>query len=166
MQREHKGYGEQMMERKRRPPYHEAGHAVVAWALALPITSICIADSKSRHRIRKAGHLTAMEQVALCYAGLAGGALSGDIGEEGEGARDVQRGERILRSVAYSRGDPVLRHRLRCGARLMADEIVHEFADVVVLLAVRLMLGDLTQFELVELLDSELDDNPAGPTVH
>src|SRR5690349_3154522 len=59
-----------MMERKRRAAYHEAGYAVVAWALALPITSICIADSESGHRIRKADHLTAMEQVALCYAGL------------------------------------------------------------------------------------------------
>ena len=121
---------------------------------------------KGDNRLRHAGHLTNLEQIALCYAGLAGGNLSGDVQEEGEGARDIETGEEVLKSIGYARNNPALLERLRSDGRLLASEIVHELSDLVILLAVRLMLSDVTADEVGELLESDPDDDPPVPTLH
>lgn len=154
-----------MTERKRRAAYHEAGYAVVAWAFDLPTAAMRLGGRQGAHRLPHADHLTNLEQLALCYAGLAGGSLSGDVQEEGEGACDIEIGEEVLKS-GYARNDPVLRDKLRSDGRLLASEIVHELSDLVILLAVRLMLSDMTAAEVVELLERDLDDDPPAPTLH
>ena len=53
--------------------YHEAGHAVVAWALGLPVMTICvrIGDAGGGTEVGPADHLSLIEQVAVCSAGSA-----------------------------------------------------------------------------------------------
>ena len=54
--------------------YHEAGHAVVAWALGLPVGDIAIAvggdDAAGRSNIGVADRLSIRDQIAVCVAGL------------------------------------------------------------------------------------------------
>jgi ATP-dependent Zn protease len=53
--------------------YHEAGHAVVAWALGLPVRTIRVRidDAGGGIEIGPADHLSLIEQVAVCSAGSA-----------------------------------------------------------------------------------------------
>jgi len=52
--------------------YHEAGHAVVAWSLGLPVGAVSVGDdARGSTEIGLAGHLPVMEQVAICCAGIA-----------------------------------------------------------------------------------------------
>lgn len=53
--------------------YHEAGHAIVAWSLGLPVGTIRIRadDADGSTDIGPADHLSPSEQVAVCCAGSA-----------------------------------------------------------------------------------------------
>ena len=53
--------------------YHEAGHAVVAWALGLPVRTIRVRVDYAGGdaEIGPADHLSLIEQVAICSAGSA-----------------------------------------------------------------------------------------------
>ena len=53
--------------------YHEAGHAVVAWSLGLPVGTINIRaeDAGGGTEIGPADHLSLVEQIAVCSAGHA-----------------------------------------------------------------------------------------------
>jgi ATP-dependent Zn protease len=53
--------------------YHEAGHAVVAWSLGLPVGTIRVTvdDAGGGAEIGAADHLPLIEQVAVCSAGSA-----------------------------------------------------------------------------------------------
>jgi len=54
--------------------YHEAGHAVVAWALGLPVGDIAIAvggdGAAGRSAIGLADQLSVPDQIVVCVAGL------------------------------------------------------------------------------------------------
>jgi ATP-dependent Zn protease len=53
---------------------HEAGHAVVGWALGLPVGEIEIGmggdDAAGRSEIGDASHLPLIDQIAVCIGGL------------------------------------------------------------------------------------------------
>jgi ATP-dependent Zn protease len=53
---------------------HEAGHAVVAWALGLPVGRMAIAiggdDAKGTTEIANAERLSLVDQLAVCAAGM------------------------------------------------------------------------------------------------
>ncbi len=53
--------------------YHEAGHAVVAWALGVPVGTVHVreSDASGGTDIGATDHLTRIERIALCYAGYA-----------------------------------------------------------------------------------------------
>jgi hypothetical protein len=53
--------------------YHEAGHAVVAFALGLLVGTIRVRadDAGGTTEIEPADHLTLIDQIALCHAGTA-----------------------------------------------------------------------------------------------
>jgi ATP-dependent Zn protease len=53
--------------------YHEAGHAVVAWALSLPVGTIRVweEDAGGGTEIGSASHLSLIEQIAIRAAGHA-----------------------------------------------------------------------------------------------
>src|SRR5256885_2180453 len=53
--------------------YHEAGHAVVAWALGLPVGRIAINDDgppAGTTEIGSTEHLPATDRLAVCLAGV------------------------------------------------------------------------------------------------
>ena len=63
-----------MSEQERRgAAFHEAGHAVVAWALGLPIGEIVIGidgdDAAGRAEVGTSDHLPIVDQIAICLAG-------------------------------------------------------------------------------------------------
>ena len=52
--------------------YHEAGHAIVGWALGLPVVEITIRDDRPGENTKFTGHaehLPLVDQVAICNAG-------------------------------------------------------------------------------------------------
>src|SRR5262245_11759854 len=53
---------------------HEAGHAVVAWALGLVVGELAIGikgdDTAGTSEIGDSGHLPLVDQIAICLAGL------------------------------------------------------------------------------------------------
>jgi ATP-dependent Zn protease len=53
---------------------HEAGHAVVAWALGLPVGEIAIGidgdDAAGRSEIGDSTHLPIVDRIAVCIAGV------------------------------------------------------------------------------------------------
>jgi len=51
--------------------YHEAGHAVVAWALGLSVGTVRVDDAGGRTEMGPAHYLSLIEQVAICSAGSA-----------------------------------------------------------------------------------------------
>jgi len=53
--------------------YHEAGHAVVAFALGLLVGTIRVRadDAGGTTEIEPSNHLSLIDQIALCYAGTA-----------------------------------------------------------------------------------------------
>ncbi len=63
-----------MIERyPRATVYHDAGHAVVAWSLGLPVGAVSVSDEDAggSTEIGLADHLSLVEQVAVCLAGIA-----------------------------------------------------------------------------------------------
>jgi ATP-dependent Zn protease len=60
---------------QREAAYHEAGHAVVAWSLGLPVEAVRIGYSKEKGwyggaEIGTAEHLSLSDQIAVCLAGV------------------------------------------------------------------------------------------------
>jgi hypothetical protein len=53
--------------------YHEAGHVVVAWSLRLPVGAVSVSDedASGATQIGPADHLSLVEQIAVCSAGIA-----------------------------------------------------------------------------------------------
>jgi hypothetical protein len=51
--------------------YHEAGHAVVAWALGLSVGTVRVDGAGGRTEMGPAHYLSLIEQVAVCSAGSA-----------------------------------------------------------------------------------------------
>jgi hypothetical protein len=61
-------------EDRRGAAIHEAGHAIVAFALGLAVEEIAIGisgdDSAGQSTIQESGHLPLTDQIALCLAGI------------------------------------------------------------------------------------------------
>jgi ATP-dependent Zn protease len=53
--------------------YHEAGHAIVVWSLGLPVGAVSVSDddASGATQIGPADHLSLVEQMAVCSAGIA-----------------------------------------------------------------------------------------------
>jgi ATP-dependent Zn protease len=69
-----------MIERyPRGTAYHEAGHLVVAWSLGLPVGAVSVSaeDASGGTQIGLADHLMLIEQIAVCYGGIAAVKLFG-----------------------------------------------------------------------------------------
>jgi len=139
--------------RTRRAAYHEAGHAVVAWALNLPIGEMRLAKGDEGVQIGRADHLTVIEQLAICYAGLAAGDLSGDPEAAGEGTLDIRMTTKILVWANLTRGSPAFCEELRRQSGTLAETIVRRHEEMVARLAARLLVSDLSVAEVAEILD-------------
>jgi ATP-dependent Zn protease len=109
---------------RRGAAFHEAGHAVVAWALGLPVGEIEIGmdgdDAAGRCQIGDSTHLPIVDQLAICLAGIEAQHLfdcpthelagAGDFGKVIEMIEDgISEAEsRRLRDAGYQRAHSLL----------------------------------------------------------
>ncbi len=73
--------------------YHEAGHAVVAWSLGLPVGAVSVSDddASGSTQIGLSDHLPLIEQIAVCSAGIAAAEIFGHPIHELAGFKDRKR---------------------------------------------------------------------------
>jgi membrane-associated protease RseP (regulator of RpoE activity) len=63
---------------RRSAAIHEAGHAVVAWALGLTVQELRIGDGgKGSSLIQRPDHLSIVERVAIAFAGMEATEITG-----------------------------------------------------------------------------------------
>jgi hypothetical protein len=94
--------------------YHEAGHAVVAWSLGLPVGAVSVSadDASGGTQISLSDHLALIEQIAVCSAGIAAAEVFGHpIPHELAGFRDNERIMNLIEmhSVSEEVQGPALR---------------------------------------------------------
>src|SRR5262249_18742283 len=84
--------------------YHEAGHAVVAWSLGLPIGAVSISDvdANGKSEIGWTGHLSLVEQVAVCSGGIAADAIFGHQTDKHAGAYDRMKIMQLIKDNGIS----------------------------------------------------------------
>jgi hypothetical protein len=78
--------------------YHEAGHAVVAWSLGLPVGAVGVSDEDAigSTQIGLSDHLPLIEQIAVCSAGIAAVEIFGHPIHELAGFKDHERIMRLI----------------------------------------------------------------------
>ena len=111
-----------MIERyPRGTAYHEAGHAVVAWSLGLPIGVVSASDDDASGgtQIGLADHLPLVEQIAVCSAGIAAAEVFGHPTHELAGFNDQVQIMHLIEAHGISEGEqgPALRHEAYSFAR-------------------------------------------------
>jgi ATP-dependent Zn protease len=102
--------------------YHEAGHAVVAWALGLPVIEIAIAvggDAAGRSGIGVADHLSKRQKIAVLMAGRVAQQIFEAPTHDRAGAVDHAMIMRIVGDMPESES-----WEFRNGAALDAREII------------------------------------------
>jgi len=84
--------------------YHEAGHAVVAWSLGLPVGAVSISDvdARGKSEIGWAGHLSLVEQVAVCSGGIVADAIFGHQTDKHAGAYDRMKIMQLIKDNGIS----------------------------------------------------------------
>jgi ATP-dependent Zn protease len=84
--------------------FHEAGHAVVAWSLGLPVGGIRVSndDASGGAKIGLADHLSIVEQIAVLFAGHAAERLFKCPAHELAGACDRHKVLKLLRANGIS----------------------------------------------------------------
>jgi ATP-dependent Zn protease len=101
--------------------YHEAGHAVVAWSLGVPVKAISVSadDASGGAEIGSAEHLLLMEQVAICSAGMAAAEVFGHSTHELAASCDRKRIMDLIKAhgVSEEARGPALRYEAYSFAR-------------------------------------------------
>ena len=121
-----------------RDAYHEAGHAVVGWALGLSIGRVWLKeDGGGSAEVETCAHLSPVDQTAICFGGWAGAELSGvaethdleNLSDEGcalnigaEVFPDDDEAQAILRQQGIQRAQDLLKGR-EAQLRLIAEEL-------------------------------------------
>jgi ATP-dependent Zn protease len=87
--------------------YHEAGHAVVAWALGLEVAAIWVSDDDARGGTDPADpdqveRLSLVEQIAVRYGGIAAEEVFGQPIQEMSGSGDREQVMYLLRAYCIS----------------------------------------------------------------
>jgi hypothetical protein len=138
------------MPRSRRIAFHEAAHGVVAWALSIEVGGMRIDGNGGDGGcdLGDSRHLSVVQQLAICYAGVAGGDLSGEPLAEGEGDGDLAMAREILRASLFSRSPAKVRGQIRARAQALARDLVQHHAEVIRALAEELVLRDLDRAEV------------------
>jgi ATP-dependent Zn protease len=116
--------------------YHEAGHAVVAWALGLYVGTIEVReDAGGGADIGPADHLSLVDQIAICSAGYAAERLFGVENHERASATDHAKIARLLEAHGVSEEErgPALRdegHERACAFLLPHKDKMRTLADL------------------------------------
>lgn len=92
-------------EMRRAAAAHEAGHAVVAWALGLNVCRLRIHqdDGKAAAMISDADHLSIKDQIAILLAGTIGQECMGTVIWETAGVADEARVNELLEGLSDHR---------------------------------------------------------------
>ncbi len=154
--RRHSGERMSNNEDRRGAAYHEAGHAVVAWALGLQIGDIVIGvggdDAKGGTDIaRDQAHLCKIDRIAICLAGLEAQEVFQAPIHEFAGARDLGMVIEIIGQDASEE-----QHReLRCAGYRRARELILIHEARVVRLATRLVeRSEVKRQEFIDLMQA------------
>lgn len=112
--------------------YHEAGHAVVALALGLHVAGVEIfaEDNSGRAEVAPSGHLTLVDRLAICLAGINANEMFDAEMHELAGFQDHVMVMKLVSSIPEAEGD-VLREQghQRAWDLLKANaESVHDIA--------------------------------------
>ena len=132
--------------------YHEAGHAVVAWALGLKVGRLAIAiggdDAKGSTDIEYGHDSPMIDRIALCVAGVDAQELFEAPTHEYAGMGDFGKVYELLEGF-----DEMAGLDLRRAGYQKARELLTMHKDKVVLLAKALMdLGEIDQEAVADLL--------------
>ena len=117
--------------------YHEAGHAVVAWALGLPIGNIYVrkmGEGDGGAPIACVYTLSFVDRLAVCLAGIQAAFVFNAQQPEGMGGRDIGMVMNLLSGTCETHG-AMLRDR----GRARASHLLVEHRDHVMRLAERLI---------------------------
>jgi ATP-dependent Zn protease len=132
--------------------YHEAGHAVVAWALGLKVGRLAIAiggdDTKGSSGIHVDQESPLIDRIALCLAGIEAVELFEAPTHELAGIADFDQVDELLQDE-----DEKAASALRCAGFQKARELLTAHRDKVNLLARVLMdRGEIDQDAVADLL--------------
>jgi ATP-dependent Zn protease len=132
--------------------YHEAGHAVVAWALGLKVGQLAIAiggdDAKGSADIEHDHASPMIDRIALCVAGIDAQELFEAPTHEYAGMGDFGKVNELLEGF-----DEIAGLDLRRAGYQKARELLTTHKDKVVLLAKALMdRGEIDQDAVTDLL--------------
>jgi ATP-dependent Zn protease len=132
--------------------YHEAGHAVVAWALRMKVGRLAIAiggdDAKGSADIAHDHDTPMIDRIAMCVAGVDAQALFEAPTHEYAGMGDFGKVYQLLEGF-----DEIAGLDLRRAGYQKARELLTMHKDKVVLLAKALMdRGEIDQDAVADLL--------------
>jgi hypothetical protein len=115
--------------------FHEAGHAVVAAALGLEAGDLHVnADESGGAQIGCSDHLSLIDQVAVCYAGVEAQTIWHDLPEDLVEYTDVDKFFRLVKDLSDKERDAI--HKAGCER---ANELLLKHGTVVVIVAHRLV---------------------------
>ena len=117
--------------------FHEAGHAVVAWALGLPVDDIYvrkIGEGDGGAQIGCADALSFIDRLAVCFAGTQAASVFNAPQPEGMGDKDISMVMNLLSGICGTHGI-VFREQGRARAR----DLLMEHRSNVTRLAERLV---------------------------
>jgi len=117
--------------------FHEAGHAVVAWALGLPVDDIYvrkIGEGDGGAQIGCADALSFIDRLAVCFAGTQAASVFNAPQPEGMGDKDISMVMNLLSGTCETHGA-----MLRDQGRARASHLLMEHRDHVTRLAERLI---------------------------
>lgn len=100
---------------------HQAGHAIVAWSLGLPLGAMCI-DAGGETQIDSADHLTLTEQIAIRCAGGMAQAMFECPGNEAATFQDNFKIMKLLELHGYTEASGAL--AVRCRGYKIAEAIL------------------------------------------
>ncbi len=136
--------------------FHEAGHAVVAWSLGLPVGAVRVKDDDASGgtEIGKADHLSLTEQIAVRSAGYAAERVFECSAHELAGAHDRHEILKLLQANGISEEEqgPSLRDE----GYKFAKTRLENHKNKVIKLADRLIeCGSVDASEFLRLMDGE-----------
>jgi hypothetical protein len=134
--------------------YHEAGHAVVAWSLGLPVGTISVRadDASGGTQIGSADHLDLIEQIAVAAAGYMAVEVFGQPTYDLAAFSDLNRIRELLEANGITEDDESATLRWK-GDQCARDRIVADHAKVIRLAERLVQDGSVEATEFLRLME-------------